>query len=69
MKKVITSIFVISGLIFISASVTGQNSKQITEADIKKCIAEKEREARAKGYPIMDPFAARFQCIKELKGE
>jgi len=69
MKKLITTIFIISGLLLISASVIGQNGKRITEADIKKCIAQKEREARAKGYPIMDPFAARFKCIKELKGE
>lgn len=66
---VLISFFIFSSALSAQNYSSGQNSKKFTESDVKKCIASKEKEARQKGYPIMDPFASRIQCIKELKGE
>lgn len=69
MKSRLILVFLGLSLVFTSISSAGQNSKKITEADIKKCVAKKKKEALARGYPLQDPFAVRFECIKELKGE
>ncbi|HXK52967.1 MAG TPA: hypothetical protein PLF29_03195 [bacterium] len=68
MKKLLSAFFITTGLLVVSFTAVGQITKQVTEADIKECIAKKEKEARAKGYPLTDPFATRMQCINELKG-
>jgi len=68
MKKILIATIFITGLLFLSTPASAQNQKKITKAQLKKCIAKKEREAKQKGYPLTDPFAARSMCLKELKG-
>ena len=67
MKKIFITTIIISGLLFLSNPASAQNQKKITKAELKKCIAKKEREAKQRGYPLTDPFAARSMCLKELK--
>ncbi len=69
MKKIYFVVLLLLSVFLVSVAVSGQGSKKITEKDVQKCIAKKKKEAKAKGYPLTDPFAVRIKCINELKGE
>lgn len=69
MKRIVTVIAVVSLTMSLGSVFAGNG---YTEADIKRCIADKKQDAADRGYPILDPFAERglrAECIKELKGE
>jgi len=48
-------------------AVANAQQQQPSQQEIQACMEKLKRESAAKGFPITDPHALRYQCIEMLK--
>ena len=69
MRQLVKIVVIITVMFSAAISLSARGNGKVTEAEIKKCVAQKKSEAAKRGYPVTDPFAVRIQCTKKLSGE